>query len=158
VLSAMLIVYRTPVYRIKLFEMSAMWLPTLGTPLAPSSVAILRLCRQTRCCATINLRGRGPTRRATCTLRGLTRHAGCDDSRTLLDHPYTSLSRVETSRRPWAFWPTLMSAAQLVRHSGCDDKLLFELLDIPTLSRASLAMPAEHLPACKLIFWCVIRR
>ena len=58
-LSAMLIVYRTPVYRIKLFEMSAIWLPTLGTPLAPSSAAMLRLCRQTRCCATVQTQGRG---------------------------------------------------------------------------------------------------
>lgn len=43
VLSAMLIVYRTPVYRIKLFEMSAMWLPTFGTPLAASSAAMLQV-------------------------------------------------------------------------------------------------------------------
>ncbi len=57
-LSAMLIVYRTPVYRIKLFEMSAMWLPTLGTPLAPSPAAILRGCRQTKCCATMQPQSR----------------------------------------------------------------------------------------------------
>ena len=76
-LSAMLIVYKTPVYRIKLFEMSAMWLPTLGTPLAASSAAMSCLCRQTRCCTTVKSRSQARTD-GMCP-RGLTKHPGCDD-------------------------------------------------------------------------------